>query len=178
MAYGPAQTAVPIMPWVSGRCTDLTVYTTWRTILMNVCSTGTKKAYNRVVEWWMPGEELRRFKASLQSGEVSGPSADPATSMPLAEMKVHYKPAKAGRIWRADEWTAFNDGKRTYVVPPTDLGFDPVPAVNTAGIAATPLFRKLPRHDGDGFYYQIDDLPQEVSMVYGSDIMVMRRAGS
>ena len=50
MPYGPAQVSIPVTPWVKNRCTDLTIYTTLRDILINLCSTGTKKAYNKIVE--------------------------------------------------------------------------------------------------------------------------------
>lgn len=175
MRYGPAQTAVPITPWVTGKCTDLTVYTTWRTILMDVCATGTKKAYNRLVEWWMPGEELRRFSEALAAGAASGPAAEPATGVPHAEIKARYRPVQAADGWRADEWSAYHDGRKTYVVPPPDLGFDPVPAVRVAGDGATPLFRSRPRADREGSYFQIDARPEEVVMVHGSDTLVLRR---
>jgi len=178
MPYGPAQTAIPITPWVSGRCTDLTIYTTWRDILINMCATGTKKAYNKIVEWWMPGEELRRFADALASGEVVAPTIEPATGIPNAEVKARYKPVNKPEGWSADEWIAFNDGKRSYVVPPSGLPFDPVPAVRTAGVGNTVEFRKRNRLDGQGTYFQISALPPEILMVYGAEMLTLRRVSS
>lgn len=175
MPYGPAQTAIPITPWVSGRCTDLTIYTTWRDILINLCSTGTKKAYNKIVEWWMPGEELRRFADALASGEVAAPTIEPTTGIPHAEVKARYKPVNKPEGWSADEWIAFNDGKRSYVVPPTGLPFEPVPAVRSAGSGNTVEYRKRNRLDGNGMYFQIASLPPEIIMVHGSEVLTLRR---
>ena len=176
MAYGPAQTSIPITPWVSGRCTDLTIYTTWRDIFINICATGTRKAYNKSVEWWMPGEELRRFTAALRSGEIAVPTVEPATGVPHAEVNARY--AVDGAVsegWATKEWLAFNDSRKTYVVPPSGLPFNPVPAVRTAGGGDTPLFRSLPRRDVEGSYYQIDALPPEIMMVHGDETLTLRR---
>lgn len=175
MSYGPAQTAIPITPWVSGKCTDLTIYTTWRDILINLCSTGTKKAYNKIVEWWMPGEELRRFADALATGEVSAPTIEPSTGIPNAEVKARYKPVNAPEGWDAEEWIAFNDGKRTFVVPPVGLPFEPVPAVRSGGAGDTPEFRKRNRLDGQGTYFQVAALPPEILMVHGADMLTLRR---
>lgn len=175
MPYGPAQTAIPITVWERGKCTDLTIYTTWRDILINLCSTGTKKAYNKVVEWWMPGEELRQFADALASGEVSAPTIEPSTGIPNAEVKARYKPVNAPEGWNAEDWIAFNDGKRTFVVPPVDLPFEPVPAVRSGGAGNTVEFRKRNRLDGQGTYFQIAALPPEILMVHGSDMLTLRR---
>lgn len=175
MPFGPAQVSIPVTPWVRGKCTDLTIYTTWRDILINLCSTGTKKAYNKVVEWWMPGEELRRFADALATGEVSAPTIEPSTGIPNAEVKARYKPANAPEGWDAEEWVAFNDGRRTYVVPPAGLPFDPVPTVRGGNVGATPEFRKRNRLDGQGTYFQISALPPEILMVHGSDMLTLRR---
>jgi type IV secretory pathway VirB9-like protein len=175
MQFGPAQVSIPVTPWFRNRCTDLTVYTTWRDILINLCSTGTEAAYNKVVEWWMPGEELRRFADALATGEVSAPTIEPSTGIPNAEVKVRYKPANAPEGWNADDWVAFNDGKRTYVVPPVDLPFEPVPAVRAGGVGNTVEFRKRNRLDGQGSYFQIASLPPEILMVHGADMLSLRR---
>ncbi len=175
MSYGPAQVAVPISPWASHGCTDLTIYTTWRDIVINLCVTQNKKAYNKLVEWWMPGEELRHFADALANGEVSAPTIEPATGVPNAEVKARYKATNAPDGWSAGEWVAFNDGKRTYVVPPSGLPFDPVPAVRSGGVGNTVEFRKRARLDGQGAYFQIAALPAEILMVHGAEMLTLKR---
>ena len=178
MPYGPAQVSIPVTPWFRNRCTDLTIYTTWRDILINLCSTGTKKAYNKIVEWWMPGEELRRYADALSSGEVAAPTIEPTTGIPNAEVKARYKPVDAPDGWAADEWIAFHDGKKTFVVPPAGLPFEPVPAVRSGGHGNTVEFRKRSSLDGNGTYFQIADLPPEILMVHGSEMLTLRRVKS
>jgi len=176
MPYGPAQTAIPIVPWVSKGCTDLTIYTTWRDILINVCATGKSKPHNRIVEWWMPGEELRRFADALASGEVSAPTMEPATGVPHAEIKARYKvTGEKPEGWSANDWVAFHDGKRTYIVPPAGLPFTAVPALMSAEGGETPIFRHRQRLDQQGGYYQIEALPPEIIMTYGSQTLTFQR---
>lgn len=176
MPYGPGQTSIPIVPWVGRGCTDLTVYTTWRIILANVCSVPKNAPYNRIVEWWMPGEELRRFSDALASGEVSAPTIEPATGVPHVEVEARYKPnGQAPDGWLAEEWTAFNDGERTYVIPPPGLPFNAVPVVRNAQDGDTPLYRMRSRLDGEGTYYQISALPSEIIMSHGDETMTLRR---
>jgi type IV secretory pathway VirB9-like protein len=176
MSFGPAQTSIPITPWVSGKCTDLTIYTTWREIFINICSTGTIKAYNRSVEWWMPGEELRRFSNAVKSGQIAAPTVEPATGIPHAEVNAKYTVhGQAPGGWSAKEWVAFNDGRKTYVVPPVGLPFDPVPTIRNSGTGETPSFRKKQRLDLEGSFYQIDALPPEIVMVNGDETLSLRR---
>lgn len=175
MPFGPAQTAIPLVSWVSHGCTDLTIYTTWRDILVNVCAVGKNKPYNRLVEWWMPGEELRRYADALASGEVAAPTIEPSTGIPNAEVKSRYKPVNAPDGWSSDEWVAFHDGRKTYVVPPAGLPFEPVPAARDNGSGNTVMFLKRNRLDGQGTYFQIAALPPEILMVHGSDMLTLRR---
>lgn len=172
-AAGPAATQVPVIAWESGRCTDLTLYTTWRTILLNICSTGNSNAYNRVVAWTFPDDE----KAAVEAGLRRGVAMEGRTGVPVDQLDTRYRFSGAA-VFRASEWTAMNDGKRrTFVIPPPDLGFLPVPSVLGAGGQSTPQYDVKPARDGDGSYFEIlaSPPPTEIAFQYGAEIMTMRR---
>jgi hypothetical protein len=175
MPYGPAQTSVPVIPWEAGKCTDLTIYTTWREIMVETCSVSTQSPYNRSVEWWMPGEELRLYADALKSGEVAAPTMEPATGVPMAQVQAKYKPEANPDGWASKEWLAFHNGKKTYVIPPVGLPFTPVPVVRNAGGSDTPSFRSRQRLDMQGSYFEIDALPPEILMAHGSEMLTLRR---
>ena len=169
---GPAASLVPIVSWEGGHCTDLSLYTTWRVILMNVCSNGAQGAYNRAISWTFPDDEKARVEQGLKASAVS---MDRSTGVPVDQLDTRYK-FDGPAAWKPGEWTAMNDRKRTYVVPPKDLPVHPVPAIMADGATNTPEYRSLPAKEGDGTYYEIDAVPATLVFQYGDQIMTVRRA--
>jgi type IV secretory pathway VirB9-like protein len=168
---GPAASRIPIVAWEGGHCTDLTLYTTWREILMNVCSNGSASAYNKSISWTFPDDEKARVEAGLRNAV----SMEPSTGIPVDQIDSHYKfdgPAE----WKPAAWQAFNDHKKMYVVPPSNLPVRPVPAILADGHANTPEYRMLPAKEGDGAVYEIDAIPDALIFQYGDQILTARRA--
>jgi type IV secretion system protein TrbG len=170
---GPAASQVPVIAWEAGRCTDLTLYTTWRVILLNICANGNSQAYNRIVSWTFPDDE----KAMVERGLRQAVPMEAHTGVPVDQLDTRY--AFVGpAIFRPNDWTAMNDGRRrTYVIPPRDLGFLPVPAVIGASGQNTPQYEVKPARQGDGSYFEIiaDPPPSEIAFQYGEQILTMRR---
>jgi hypothetical protein len=179
--FGPQTSVVPIKAFGAGKCTGLTIYTTWRIILADICSTGSAKGYNRIVEMWMPGAEVRQLKERMASGEASPPAMDPITGLPVDRIQGRYKVvSNAGPEWRADDWKTMHDGRRAYIVPPAGLSFIPVPVAQVGGQSNTPVHRTIPRQDGQGSYFVIEGAkgaPAEVVMQHGEKTLTLRRAG-
>ncbi len=166
--YGPGQTVIPVIAFEGGRCTDLTVYTTWRDIYIDICAKGNARAYNRSVEWWMPDEEREAFLAQAAAGAAQATPMNEATGVPVDRLDTRYK-IDGPREWRPQDWQAMSDGKVTYVLPPADLPFRPVPTIRRKGEGNTPNYRTLPQKNGEGTYYEIDGVPGEVIFVNGRD---------
>jgi hypothetical protein len=101
---------------------------------------------------------------------------DTATGVPVDQLESRYK-LEGPKHFRPDEWTALNDRKATYLVPPADLGFFPVPYIlgKEGGDAAQ--YEVRPQQHGDGSYYVITapQLPSAIALQHGSEIMTVRR---
>lgn len=168
---GPAATQVPIVAFEAGRCTDLAVYTTWRTVLLDLCSNGTRGAYNKAIAWTFPEDE----RALIEQGMAAVPM-DAATGVPVDQLESRYE-IKGPARFRPSAWTVLNDRKRTYLVPPPDLGFFPVPYIVASEGGNTAQYEVKPQQEGAGSYYVLTapKLPSQIALQHGRDVMTIRR---
>lgn len=174
-AGGPASTQIPVIAYTSGHCTDLTIYTTWRTILLNLCSKGNASAYNKHITWTFPDDEAAAFAAG-----VSAPvPMEQVTGVPVDQLDTRYT-FTGDPTLRPGEWKAMTDGRRrTYLVPPANLGFLPVPYLTAKGNGSTPQYEVKPQRSGDGSYIELisSPPPYRVVLQHGDKTMTVQRAG-
>jgi hypothetical protein len=175
-AMGPSASMVPVIAFERGKCTNLELYTTWRTILLNLCSIGTADAYNRVVTWAVPQEEQALHAAGLAGNPTP---MDAVTGAPVDQLDSRFE-ITGDPVFRPGEWSAMTDNRRhTYLVPPADLGFMPVPHLVKDGGGETAQYEARRRRQGDGVYLDIlaSPPPRAIGLQYGDRMMHIRKVG-